>query len=342
MQKRNNPAVSKFGLIGCGQIGSLYDEQTSGGEILSVSIAIQACPDTALIAVCDNDFERAQACAKIRGNAKPYADFDKMFAENKLDGVAICTPPNIRFAAIEAALKAGVKIIWCEKPLADSSEQVDKIKNLLALPENKHVVFAVNYLRRWLPSTDKIKHIIETNALGATRSARLTYGKGIANNGSHFIDLMNHFYGQPDGVKVESVINDQREDDPTLNATLSYAHNGQSFPFHMQGTDYRDHNICELDIIFKLGRIKLLDGGDTVEIYKAVPSDLSGYTSLMLDQKTENAASGALTLALSQILAVEQGLEPKLKCGLKNGIDAFEVVEKTMVKSSNLSGTKHV
>lgn len=329
-------AVPRFGLIGCGRIGSLYDEESGSGPALSVAAAICRSPGAELAAVCDLDPERARTCARRRNVSAHYTDWSEMLASEALDGVAICTPPALRQDAIEAALAAGVAMIWCEKPVAASLDEARAIGQLIG---DSAVVFAVNYLRRWAPVTEHLRTIIAAGDLGAPRSAALLYGGGIANNASHFIDLMARLFGPALAVRAQRTVADGRDAaDPTLDAEITCAHGEARFPFYLSGTDHRTLSLCELDLLFTAGRIRLLDWGNVVEIYRAAPNpDAGGYRPPVLDERIEGALDDALERALAQILRVHRGDEEAPLCQVGDGIAALEVVD-SLLRSSREDG----
>ena len=328
--------VPRFGLIGCGRIGSLYDEESGAGPALSVASAICRSPGAELAAVCDLDPERARSCARRRDVTAHYTDWSGMLAREALDGVAICTPPALRMDAIKAALAAGVAMIWCEKPVAESLAEARAIGRLIG---DSEVVFAVDYLRRWAPVTEHVRTIIAAGDLGRPQSAALIYGGGVANNASHFIDLMARLIGPALAVRALRTVPDGRDAaDPTLDAVINCADGEARFPFYLWGTDHRELSLCELDLRFTAGRIRLLDWGNVVEIYRAAANqDASGDRPPILFERIDGALDDALEQALAQILRVHSGAEQAPLCQVGDGIAALEVVD-SLLRSSREDG----
>ena len=93
-------------LIGCGKIGQIHAE------------ALSSLPESDLVAVCDSDPARAQACA-TRYGGRPYTDVAAMVKECEVGAVFICTPHPLHAQPTIEAARAGAHIL-VEKPLAAS------------------------------------------------------------------------------------------------------------------------------------------------------------------------------------------------------------------------------
>jgi predicted dehydrogenase len=82
-----------------------------------------------LRAVCDLNPELAQAEAERAGVPVIAPSFEKLIARDDLDIIDLCTPSGLHFAQTAAALRAGKHVV-CEKPLAGSLEEVDRLAAL--------------------------------------------------------------------------------------------------------------------------------------------------------------------------------------------------------------------
>ena len=76
---------------------------------------------------------------------KGYSNYKKMLDEEQLDAVSICSPDKYHLEHIRYALKRGIKLILCEKPLAPCS-QLEQAKDLVdEVKENyKDVIIGIN------------------------------------------------------------------------------------------------------------------------------------------------------------------------------------------------------
>ena len=73
--------------------------------------------------------DTAKSDAESLGFENYCLDYDEMLKNPEIDVVDICTPNNVHFEMISKAVKAG-KHILCEKPLAVSAEEAEKIEKL--------------------------------------------------------------------------------------------------------------------------------------------------------------------------------------------------------------------
>ena len=84
------------------------------------------------------------------------------------------------------------KLIFCEKPISNSLEEVIKINSAC---KELGILLAVNYTRRWDEDIIRLKSEIDSNSRGSIRSVVTYYNKGILNNGSHILDFLNFLIG---------------------------------------------------------------------------------------------------------------------------------------------------
>ncbi|MEO0795255.1 MAG: Gfo/Idh/MocA family oxidoreductase [Verrucomicrobiota bacterium] len=85
------------------------------------------------VALCDVDLNQAGAVesANEHPEAKQFTDFRKMFDEmsGEIDAVVVSTPDHSHFPATMAAMAHG-KHVWCEKPLAHTFGQCERLMDL--------------------------------------------------------------------------------------------------------------------------------------------------------------------------------------------------------------------
>lgn len=84
-----------------------------------------------VVAVCDVDGERAAEVAGWLRGVRAVTDPAEIWAADDVDVVALCTPPALHRAQVEAALRAGKDVI-CEKPLVASVREVDELAAIAA------------------------------------------------------------------------------------------------------------------------------------------------------------------------------------------------------------------
>jgi predicted dehydrogenase len=310
----DQPTVARFGLIGCGNIGSRLDETAGGVVALTHASAIQRSADARLIAVCDTDPGRAQVCARRRGVPAVFTDFREMLAGLRLDAISIATPPIDRMDMIDTALDYGVRLIWCEKPLARNMIEARAIKERV---ERANAVFAVNYLRRWTTTARRMLDLVSAAQLGDPQGGVAYYGKGLLNNGSHLVDLLNMLVGLPDSVEATASIPDDRVgSDETLSAVLRYRRPRGQFAIQLVGTDHRRYSMFELDLLFAGGRMRLTDKGNRLEVQTVAADPIfPGYAALETTERHDGDLAKAFDSVLAQLLAAWRSVDAAPLCG---------------------------
>jgi predicted dehydrogenase len=131
-----------LGMVGCGRFGDFC------------LAAFATIPDLELVGVADLDRGRAKAVAAAFGITE-YPDYAALLSDERVDVVAINTPPALHAAMALAAAAAG-KHIFCEKPLATT--MADATAVLIAVRE-AGVRLSVDYVMRWNPLYWALGHL---------------------------------------------------------------------------------------------------------------------------------------------------------------------------------------
>ena len=162
-------------IIGAGRIGVEFDQCHAQ--------AFKDCKDTELVGIIDIDIEKAKRAAKKwdiplvssglgLGNAVGYADI-----------YSICTPPETHLNVLGDVLFYNPKAILCEKPIATTLEDADKMIRLCKL---QGIILQVNHQRRWGMPTFR-------------------YSRGILNTMTHGFDLLRMYFGEVDRIEKDIV-----------------------------------------------------------------------------------------------------------------------------------------
>lgn len=159
--------------------------------------------------------ERAKDKAAQFGVRHAYASFDDMLADPKVDVVHITSPNDDHPAQAEAALRAGKHVI-CEKPLALTSQQTDRLRKVAA---ETGLVAAVNFNIRFYPQIHEMRSRIRNGSTGTPYLVTGAYMQDwllydtdwnwraenerggdlrvVGDIGSHWFDLASFVTGQP-------------------------------------------------------------------------------------------------------------------------------------------------
>ena len=125
-----------------------------------------------LVGVADLKRQSAEELLQQFPTATFFTDYHQMLEELHPDGVIVALPHFLHKTASIDALRMGIRV-FCEKPMAISSEECDQIE---AAVQETGGLFCVNLLRRRFPSVQEIRRLISSGALGALTSFEVTDG----------------------------------------------------------------------------------------------------------------------------------------------------------------------
>ncbi|WP_096439183.1 Gfo/Idh/MocA family protein [Alteribacter populi] len=152
----------RVGIIGCGSIAkNRHLIEYFGNKHVEI------------VAVCDIVEERVHHFAS-EYNAKAYKNYEDLLANHEIDAVSVCTPNYLHAPVSIAASQAG-KHVLCEKPMATSREDAEKMIDA-AKQNNKKLMIAHN--QRFVPSHQKARQLIESGEVGKIYSFRTAFGHG--------------------------------------------------------------------------------------------------------------------------------------------------------------------
>jgi len=187
----------KVGIIGCGRIaGYLEDDPLRYHPCTHVG-AYQRFPQCTIVACCSRHKDNVQQFAKRFSIPRYYTDYRSMLAEEALDIVSIATYASSHCEITVEAAQRNVKGIFCEKAMATSLEEADR---MIEACEQHGVVLSINHTRRWQSDFLKAKEMIKDGAVGELQSIHGTFSGNMLHTGIHMFDCMLCFAGEPDVV----------------------------------------------------------------------------------------------------------------------------------------------
>ena len=190
----------RAGLIGCGGIAGAHMRayrQLGGVEIAAAAEIVPG---------------RLQAFGDTWGIENLYLDYEVMLEREKLDIVSVCTPPFAHCAPTVAAAEAGVRGIFCEKPMAMNLAEADQ---MLDACERAGTLLQIDHIYRFERNFRQAKEMVEAGAIGdllvisgkcvgPPRSPdnyagqyRLNGGGWMMAQGTHLFDLFRYYAGDP-------------------------------------------------------------------------------------------------------------------------------------------------
>ncbi len=188
----------KWGVAGCGR----YSE-------LSFIPTLHLLRRSTLNSVFSNNRERAKVISEKFGAPNYFNNYEE-FLQSDIDAVYIGSANNHHYEEVIKAAEAG-KNILCEKPLALTSAQAEKMVNVC---KRHNVLLSVNYPLRFHPSILKAKELLDNQLLGKLISINVSYnfdlppdtnfrfkkeesgGGALRDVGTHMIDLLRFFGGE--------------------------------------------------------------------------------------------------------------------------------------------------
>lgn len=145
-----------------------------------------------IVATCDINLETAQTLAGNFPGCTPYTDAAKMLAAVKPEMVVVATPTQLHAPLTLAAVDAGVRGVYCEKPMAVNYGDA---KSMVEACRAHGVALAVNHQRRELPLFQTMRRMIAEGAIGDVQLILGSNAGDILSDGTHFVDTARYLAG---------------------------------------------------------------------------------------------------------------------------------------------------
>lgn len=260
-------------IVGCGAIAGGYDERKVGGA-LSHAGAYRRHGGFRLAGCVEPNPARRHAFATHWGAEQSFADLSGC-RDRAFDLASVCAPTSDHAAVLQELLEMPVRAVCCEKPL--TAELADS-QRLVAAYAAAGRSLIVNYPRRWDPTMSILRNEIAEGAWGDVQEVVGLYTKGVLNNGSHLIDLIQFLLGPLRPITATPRFVDHTPEDPTLDALLETS---VGAPVRLIGLNRHAYSVMELDLIMERGRVTLEDGGFTIRRRRPRPDPrFTGYSTL--------------------------------------------------------------
>lgn len=150
-----------------------------------------------LAGICDTSPE-SLALAAREHNVLPeqqFKDISLMLEQRQPDVVIVATtaPTHCEYTCLAA--EAGAKYVLCEKPMAVSLVECDRMLEAC----NRHQVkLAINHQMRFMEQYTEPKRIVQSDAFGGLSSVTVVAGNfGMAMNGTHYFEMFRYMTDEP-------------------------------------------------------------------------------------------------------------------------------------------------
>lgn len=264
-------------IVGAGKIAGGFDAHRADHEPpLSHAKAYLQHGGFKITVVAEPDPERREtfaqrwkisdACDSLAALRQRAGDFDV---------ISICSSTYSHASDLEAAIALRPRLIFCEKPVTTSVENTRRWVNAC---EQANVLLAVAHLRRWAPDIVRLQSELRHGYWGKVRSVHATYNKGVLNNGSHMLDLLQCLFGDLTVTAVGRPVVDAFPDDPSVPALLTA---GDGMSIHLGSADAADYAHFDMEIITEKGVISMENGGARWRFRNVINSAIyGGYREL--------------------------------------------------------------
>ena len=178
--------ILKIGVVGCGRIGKLH-----------INNLINSVPGVQVVAAADPMLDKSGAREWLaeRGITNASTNYMDVVNNPDVDVVMVCSSTDTHCEVSMEAVKAG-KNVFCEKPI---DYDIDKIKKLLALVEEKGVKFQVGFNRRFDHNHKAVADAVKEGKIGDPHYINVTSrdpepppASYVAVSGGIFYDMMIH------------------------------------------------------------------------------------------------------------------------------------------------------
>ncbi len=273
--------VGIVGLTGIAADGTAAGPIAAFGDVMphSHAAAYAMLSECEVVAACDLVPERCDEFRARWADTWPevatYGDHRQMLARERLDILSVATSDHRHADIVVDAVAAGVRGIFCEKPIATSLTDADR---MIAAVEGAGVAMLVNHSRRWFPEFQQAREIVRSGELGTLSRIVACHGGPRAmlfRNGTHMIDTIN-FFAESEPLWVIAELDPGHEQ-----YGLAYAGDGGRDPATDPGATAWIHYrngvsalYCgskrtavpfEVDLLCERGRIRLSPGSAQME-----------------------------------------------------------------------------
>lgn len=167
-------------VIGCGKMSRGHAHALANNERVE------------LVTGADISEAARAAFAEEFGLERMFSNPVEMLEAEQLDIVSISTWPPLHAEQTEAAFAAGVKGVWCEKPMAVHLSEADR---MLQAADRSGGTLIINHQRRYVQSYNEALDLVTQGAIGDLIQITGICGGDALTDGTHLIDMtryLNH------------------------------------------------------------------------------------------------------------------------------------------------------
>lgn len=203
-------------IIGLGKIGFGYDYPIKKNKFFSHFYGYLNFKKIELIGV--SDISNKISNRFLKNKIKFFTCYEIMIKELKPDIVSICTPTHTHAEIITKLAFLNIKNILCEKPISYKLNDLIKIKFLI---KKYKINILINYFRTW----DKAILNLKNNLVYKSKyeiEIKIHYHKGLIHHGTHYLDLLINWFGQPIKYRNLKIVERINKYDSTINFEMIF------------------------------------------------------------------------------------------------------------------------
>ena len=219
----------RLAIVGCGAIAE-HGHLPGASQVAAIEIA----------ALVDKDIDRARKLARRFGIAEAAPNLEGI--EKIADAAVLCLPHHLHCPVAVDLISRGLHVL-VEKPMALDTAECDQ---MIAAANDSRVVLAVGMMRRYFRCALALKQILDSRILGAIHRFRIEDGGVYAwpsaspfilskahsgggvlmGNGSHVMDSLVWWFGEPREIQCFTNSAGGMETDVTLEMEMSDGSHG--------------------------------------------------------------------------------------------------------------------
>lgn len=271
--------VEKVALIGLGKIGFEYDlNRRNSKYISSHANAFIKHNNFEIVAGIDITSEKRNAFFS-EYKIETYEKINSEVIDLEPSIVVISTPTETHPKILNDVLKKlNPKIILCEKPLSYS---VLRSKEIIEICNKKNIRLFVNYMRKSDVSTRLIYNMLLNEEIKYPIKANIWYSKGIFNNASHLMSLLELWLGPQIDEKIINRGNIRGKYDYEPDFFVNYVNGTANFIAARE----ENFSIYTIELIAQNGRLYYSNGGEKITWQPSIKDELfDGYSILDEDE----------------------------------------------------------
>ncbi len=198
--------------------------------------AIQQSNNGEVAAVGSRSLDKGRAFAAQHHIPKAYGSYEELLADPEID--AIYNPlPNDQHAEWSIRCAEAGKPVLCEKPLAGSAADAQKMADVFA---SRKLLLVEAFMYRYHPQTQKVKEMVDSGAIGKLQLMQSTFsfsigdendirlnkdmaGGGLMDVGCYCLNVIRYMVGEePNEVRALANFGARSEVDESLVGLLGF------------------------------------------------------------------------------------------------------------------------